>query len=732
MTYATAVQDLIDEEHVLAYHPMTDASGSGTAADASGLGGVGLTINGFCSLGNTGGPVSGLSTYLKTVSATGGELACFRGGITAGSGVDLLSELTYLVFCRLDSAPSSGTPEFFGRKGLNMGVRMLTTRKLQLGSGFSPIPSNERSLPQSFAIPVGVWFMLALTYSVKSGQCLMWVNGQDVEGHAIGGNRTGTTNAYGVGGNGLSASWSGLLALNFAASRQLQTDLYEESGINTKPAVVGVQLPDPSFGDAGATLSTDGLNGGKVNPLKDGYLEEGNFRYRWDQYGRGGRRARAFAQVGDTARDIAVQAANVAEQLAHRRLLPVLAAKQDYWSGDGINAAPAAWGRAVMALAQTFATIHKFRGLAPSRSYPLEMCKMLMDWMVLRQGRYTDGTEMWVGYRADGAYGGSDAAGAFFTVSKWADVLLMVRNHIPATTYDSWLDALDGQFTSVDGTTAYGDGFRPAGEHFYYVNGNYEVAAAVGRYKRWMLDNLSPLSPHKAAFESQWGVLTEAQDPHSPSSVVGSDVGPALAAGYGLRYSGSPHGAPTYPSNGITSVAVTGIAPTRDDGADGVGWLTERQKVAQPGLDWDYASQVQLPELVELHEASGDIEHLKVLNVVLNACLPRIGTGQAGVGGANANPWYIDCNGGSRHGLNNDGSGVQLVQAFDVPAIEYIRYHGLEAGRDLSGYNLSDHFRQVRVGAQNNNGNVSVVTYYSLAQVVAAYARVDPSWDQYA
>lgn len=732
MSFDTAIGSLISAGKVLAYHRLTDAAGAASAIEASGgtaltdAGGVGF----YGTFGNAGGPISGLSTFLTTVSGPGGSLAIRRSGIVAGAGLDKLDELTYLVSCRIDLAPTTGTPEMFGRIALNMGARLLTSRVLRAGSGYSGFPSGERTQTQPyFALPLSAWMMLALTYSVKQGLFLNWVNAEIVEENQIGGARTGTTSVYGIGGNAFNASWSGLVALNFAASKQLLNDLYIESGLTTRPAPVGIALPSVNFGDASATVATEGLNGGKINTLKDGYVRDAGSTifYRRDQFAGGGRKARTFYSVSDSARDIAVQACNISEHLALRRVMPAISSKVDYWGGDGLAGVPSLMPRQTISLAKAFATIHKFRGLG-KRSYPLEWVKTLMNWQVLRQQTHTDGSARWAGWRFDSAYGG-DSAGAFFAVSLWGEVLLMIRDSLDDATYQSWLDALDGQFSSVDSYASYGPS-AAGSEHYYYTNGNFETSAAGALYKRWILDGGSPTSPWKSRFDRQWSILTTGIDDVTPSSVVGSPLSGAGASGFGLKFSGSSH-SPSPTVSGITSATVNGVTPARADGADGVGWITEYTSHTSadgtlkttPGLDWDYHTAVTIPELLSLHELSRDTTHLRALNVAVNSCLPRIGTGQAGVGGSTPGAWNIDCTGGARH----DG-----VVNWNTVALEYLVYNGLEGGRVLSGYDLADHFKSVRQAALTNSNSSGNPNYWGLAEALSRYVTVDPSWEQYA
>ena len=731
MSYDSAVVGLISDGVVRTYWPLDDAAASTTAHDEGPLAGALATPTAQCTLGVSGGPVAGLATFMQT-NGVGGSGGAARS-VSSGAGIDLLTdEFTYLTYARLDSLPSSGTPELIGRTGLQAGVRILTNGNLRAGATPSvAIPSGDRTQIQTqFVAPTAVWMLLGLTYSVKQGLFLLWLNGEIVDEIQVVSGRAASANAFQLGGAGFAASFSGALIANRAFGQSLQHDLMVEAGVGAQ-TVTGTQPPDRDFGDAGLTVRSEAMHGGHINTAKDGYvvLTDGR-QYRGDGWrAQIASKPRAFKSGSETPREIGDQAQKVALDTAMRRLPKALAAKTDFWNGDGLSGPPSAMPRQVMNIARALAVVHARARLSTRRSLPYAWVKVLMDKQVERQQSVDAGAVgVWWGFRTDSAYG-SDSAGAFFAVSQWADVLLLLRNHIPSATFQAWLAALDKQLESVDSLTAYASNARGS-DHFWYTNGNFELSAASGLYKRWALDGFSVASPWKRRYERQWSILTTGVDPDSATPIACPIGANAQSLGYGFKSAGSPHGAPTWATNGITSATVTGVAPTKPDGSDGVGWLTEQSK-STPGLDWNY-SMVQMAEIIGLHHVSRDIEHLKVLHCILGACLPRIGTGQAGVGGAGVGTWNIDCNGGSRQGLNNNGSGTQRTQPWTPPATSYLTWTGLQGDRDLSALDDREHFRQVRINADANSQNVSNPNYWGLAGTMADFALIDTSWDPYA
>jgi hypothetical protein len=78
--------------------------------------------------------------------------------------------------------------------------------------------------------------------------------------------------------------------------------------------------------------------------------------------------------------------------------------------------------------------------------------------------------------------------------------------------------------------------------------------------------------------------------------------------------------------------------PTRADGSDGAGYLTEAAGAARPGFDADYV-QVQADFAAVIALVTGDPEAIRLTNLLVNELLPRVFK----------STWLLNTSGGSRH-----------------------------------------------------------------------------------
>jgi hypothetical protein len=78
--------------------------------------------------------------------------------------------------------------------------------------------------------------------------------------------------------------------------------------------------------------------------------------------------------------------------------------------------------------------------------------------------------------------------------------------------------------------------------------------------------------------------------------------------------------------------------PTRADGSDGAGYLTEAAGDAKPGFDADYV-QVQADFAAVIALVTGDPEAIRLTNLLVNELLPRVFR----------STWLLNTSGGSRH-----------------------------------------------------------------------------------
>lgn len=101
----------------------------------------------------------------------------------------------------------------------------------------------------------------------------------------------------------------------------------------------------------------------------------------------------------------------------------------------------------------------------------------------------------------------------------------------------------------------------------------------------------------------------------------------------GLRFAEHPP-AGRWPGRGL----VLSRAPTRADGADGAGYLTEAQGDGPPGFDADY-TQIQADAAATLYLITADPGALRLANILVNQLLPRV----------NRQTWQLDTSHGSRH-----------------------------------------------------------------------------------
>jgi subtilisin family serine protease len=163
--------------------------------------------------------------------------------------------------------------------------------------------------------------------------------------------------------------------------------------------------------------------------------------------------------------------------------------------------------------------------------------------------------------------------------------LLYARSRLPAATATAWTDALVKAADFVAGT----------GELSFYVNGNINLQHTELMYLAW---KASGEERFKQRYESALGFTLAPPDP-----------------AFGLQ---------------ITK------EPTRADGADGKGYLTERYPGGTPGYDPMY-TQLQVDVASRLFLLTRDARLQRLVNLLTNQLLDRVDA-----------RWLLDTDGGSR------------------------------------------------------------------------------------
>jgi hypothetical protein len=139
-----------------------------------------------------------------------------------------------------------------------------------------------------------------------------------------------------------------------------------------------------------------------------------------------------------------------------------------------------------------------------------------------------------------------------------------------------------------------------SGDTTWYANGNINLQYAEVLYLAW---RVSGLQRYADAYNAEWTFVTSPPTPRWN--------------GYGLV---------------LTKV------PSKADGSDGAGYLTE-QGTGAPGFDPEY-TQLQLDVASALYVLSHDARALRLMNLLLNQDLPRVDSS-----------FTLDATGGSRHSL---------------------------------------------------------------------------------
>lgn len=696
---------------------------SGTTIDDAGGNSLDLTIGGTGSYGTLGGTSSALegSGYTKylTTTTSGGTYSASRS-VSAASTLDPVDAFTIGVFAKITSFPTSGTPEFFGRSSLVMGARLIgnaSSGSRRIRAALTPsdgFPTGESTILQPYWEPPQGWALWAITFSRYTGEMRLLYNGDSAAPElpcAVA--RATSTNSFGVGGQGYTANFCGL----FFASRELgpawAKDLAVEAGLTL--ATDGV--PDPDGDDADRTTPTGALEGGHVSSAEGNVTYTDGRVYRLDQHAAGAIwRPQTFKDSGDTPAAIADQAVKLGWSMTLRRMKRTTSAKLDYVDGSGVfQPSGTVNGRYSNSMLVNTAVAATYAGIPRATSnYALDVYRFLVeDVLVPQMTFYDDGSAI--------SFGGKDDR-SFFPANDLAFSLLLVRNHLTAAELSSYKDTLEALLNCVDSLTTFGDGIYTS-EHYWYTNGNYEVHAAVALL---CMAVLTGLSSWWSRFDRQWGILTTGADPDS-ATIVGSDLGDAATAGYGLKFIGSPY------TQVAPSIDVTGVSPSADDYSDAVGCLTEHGS-STPGLDWDYAASVQCGGLHRamwiIHQlqdagytpptgtlADRELNVRRCANTVINGCIPRIGTGQAGAGGSNPGAWHIDATNGARH---------SLVTGWPSAILEYMHYRG---DRDLSEYEFDfpGHWQDLRTSWRTNINTVSNANYWRIGDV-ADFALNNTAW----
>jgi hypothetical protein len=182
--------------------------------------------------------------------------------------------------------------------------------------------------------------------------------------------------------------------------------------------------------------------------------------------------------------------------------------------------------------------------------------------------------------RPDGSFGEGDTSSPIDTgwfLNALGVTYLAVQDRLDPATRAAWAAVIGAGASYLVST----------GQTSYYANGNVNLAYTEALWLAWRITGDPAFA---GAYEASWTLTL-----HPPSDRF---------PGRGLQLSRQP---------------------TRDDWADGVGFLTEQEPgTDRIGFDPDY-SQLQLDVASTLFVVSHDVRALRLMNVIINALLPRVG-----------------------------------------------------------------------------------------------------------
>jgi hypothetical protein len=194
---------------------------------------------------------------------------------------------------------------------------------------------------------------------------------------------------------------------------------------------------------------------------------------------------------------------------------------------------------------------------------------------------------------ADGSFTGGDPSPGIntaFFVPQSATALIAIGDRLDPATRARWTAAVTGGASYLIN----------AGHVNWYANGNLNLAYAEVLYLAWRVSGQQRFAD---AYEAEWSFLVSPPAPRW--------------AGYGL---------------------ILTRAPTRPDGSDGAGYLTE-DGGSGPGFDPEY-TELQIDTASSLYVLSHDARALRLMNLLVNQELPRVDAS-----------FTLDATNGSRHSL---------------------------------------------------------------------------------
>jgi hypothetical protein len=205
-------------------------------------------------------------------------------------------------------------------------------------------------------------------------------------------------------------------------------------------------------------------------------------------------------------------------------------------------------------------------------------------------------------HHADGSFGDPKKPDTHFFALELATTYLELKDSLAAATRERWLRTLHEEveylIRSKNIPNPAVPGWKGDG---WYTNGNIELGETELLYLTW-----------KATGDGKYRELMERQWLHT------IQPNQQRWKGFGLVYIKKP---------------------TREDGADGAGYLAESGD-GPPGYDGDY-THFQLTIASRFYVASHDPRILRLMNLLVNALLPHV----------DQSTWIIDAAHGARHSL---------------------------------------------------------------------------------
>jgi len=215
---------------------------------------------------------------------------------------------------------------------------------------------------------------------------------------------------------------------------------------------------------------------------------------------------------------------------------------------------------------------------------------------------------------SEGCFDEHRTPATYFFAVELATTWLVLKDSLDEATRTRWREALekmvDFLIKSGNLPNAAGRGWKATDG--FYTNGNIELGEAELVYLTW---KITGEKKYQDLFELQW------KHTLSPS--------PERWKQFGLRLTKEP---------------------TRDDGADGAGYLVE-DGGKRVGFDGDY-TQFSLTVAGRLYAFSRDPRVLRLMNLFINTLLPRTDE-----------KWVLDATDGSRHSLKFPFSSSGLAVA---------------------------------------------------------------------